>query len=238
MKHTTLVLAGCLALLAAPAFGQSVPVGAGNMLSSVPANSTDTPAGLHERNPRYQLRRGDSFDMEFAFSPEFNQTVVVQPDGYVTLKGVGSVFVQGQTVPELTETLKAAYAKILHDPVITVAPRDLEKPYFIVAGQVGRPGKYDLRSALTVTEAVAIAGGFTEKSKHSEVVLYRPVEGGGFEAKVVNSKKLLATNNLSEDLRLEPGDVVYVPQNKYSKIRPYIPSPNTGVGVYYSPVPF
>jgi polysaccharide export outer membrane protein len=220
------------------AFSQSMSAGTGKLLAAVPASTTDTPAGLHERNPRYQLRRGDSFDMEFSFSPEFNQTVSVQPDGYVTLKGVGSVFVEGQTIPELTETLKAAYSKILHDPVITVAPRDLEKPYFIAAGQVGRPGKYELRSSLTVTEAVAIAGGFTEKSKHSQVVLYRPVPGGGFEAKVVNSKKLLATNNLSEDLRLQPGDVVYVPQNKYSKIRPYIPSPNTGVGIYYSPVPF
>lgn len=238
MKHTTLVVACFLAMFSVAAFSQSMSAGTGKLLAAVPASTTDTPAGLHERNPRYQLRRGDSFDMEFSFSPEFNQTVSVQPDGYVTLKGVGSVFVEGQTIPELTETLKAAYSKILHDPVITVAPRDLEKPYFIAAGQVGRPGKYELRSSLTVTEAVAIAGGFTEKSKHSQVVLYRPVPGGGFEAKVVNSKRLLATNNLSEDLRLQPGDVVYVPQNKYSKIRPYIPSPNTGVGIYYSPVPF
>ncbi len=238
MKLTKLLLAWCMAIFVTSAVGQTAAVGIGNMLSAVPANPTDTSAGLHERNPRYQFRRGDSFDMEFSFSPELNQTVVVQPDGYVTLKGVGSVFVQGQTVPELTETLKTAYSKILHDPVITVAPRDLDKPYFIAAGQLGRPGKYELRSALTVTEAVAIAGGFTEKSKHSEVVLYRPVVGGGYEAKIVNSKKLLATRNLSEDLRLEPGDVVYVPQNKYSKIRPYIPSPSTGAGIYYSPVPF
>ena len=85
---------------------------------------------LHPR-PRYLLRPGDTLQLQYRLTPEFNQTVVVQPDGYVTLKGVGSVFVQGQTVPELTETLKAAYAKILHDPVITVAPRDLEKPYFL-----------------------------------------------------------------------------------------------------------
>lgn len=238
MKRLFVLSMGLWASLALPAFGQGPSVGAAAVLSSVPAASTDTPAGLHERNPRYQLRKGDSFDLEFAFSPEFNQTVAVQPDGYVTLKGVGSVFVEGQTVPELTETLKAAYAKVLHEPVITIAPRDFEKPFFIAAGQVGRPGKYELRSDLTVTEAVALAGGFNDRSKHSEVVLYHPVAGGGFESKVLNVKKLLATRNLSEDLRLQPGDLVYVPQNKYSKIRPYIPTPNTGVGVYYSPVPF
>ena len=82
------------------------------------AAPTNTTPGIHERNPRYQLRKGDTFDLDFALSSEFNQTVAVQPDGYVTLKGVGSIFIEGQTVPELTETVKAAYAKILHDPVI------------------------------------------------------------------------------------------------------------------------
>lgn len=201
----------------------------------VGAASGDNPSGLHERNPRYQLRKGDSFDMNFPFSPEFDQTLAVQPDGYVTLKGVGDLFVEGQTVPQLTQTLKTAYSKILHDPVVTVALRDFERPYFIAAGQVGRPGKYELRTPLTVTEAVAIAGGFTDRSKHSQVVLFRPVSGGGFDSKVLNVKKLLASRNLSEDLRLEPGDVVYVPQNKYSKIRPYIPNPTAGGGIYYNP---
>jgi polysaccharide biosynthesis/export protein len=239
MKLTFFVFAGLVALTATSAGAQTAPVA--TAVAAPPswavAASADNSAGLHERNPRYKLRKGDSFDLDLPFSQEFNQTVAVQPDGYVTLKGVGSIFVEGQTVPELTETVKTAYAKILHDPVITIAPRDFEKPYFIAAGQVGRPGKYDLRSPITVTEAVAIAGGFNAKSKHSQVALYRPVTGG-YEAKVVNVKKLLAAHNLSEDLMVEPGDLVYVPQNSFSKISPFIPTPNTGVGAYYNPVPF
>lgn len=226
--------------IAIAAAGQSVPVrvapGSGSSLA--PAAATDTSTALHERNPRYKLQRGDSFDLELAFSPELNQTLAIQPDGYVTLKGVGSVYVEGQTVPELTETIKTAYSKMLHDPVISINLRDFEKPYFIATGQVGRPGKYDLRSSLTITEAIAIAGGFTEKSKHSEVVLFRPTADGRFDSKVLNIKKLLAKRDLSEDARLLPGDVLYVPQNKYSKVRPYIPSPSTGAGIYYSPVPY
>jgi polysaccharide export outer membrane protein len=157
----------------------------------------------------------------------------VQPDGYVTLKGVGSIYIEGQTVPELTETVKTAYAKILHDPVITVALKDFEKPYFIAAGQVAKPGKYDLRSDLTVTEAVAIAGGFNDKAKHSQVVLFRPLPTGGYEAKLLNVKKMLATRNLSEDVQLQPGDMLYVPQNELSKIRPFLPT--SSMGAYYNP---
>jgi polysaccharide export outer membrane protein len=111
--------------------------------------------------------------------------------------------------------------------------KDFEKPYFIAAGQVAKPGKYDLRSDLTVTEAVAIAGGFNDKAKHSQVVLFRPLRGGGYEAKLLNVKKLLATRNLSEDVQLQPGDMLYVPQNELSKIRPFLPT--SSMGAYYNP---
>lgn len=235
MKCSLIALAGFVAAVAITAAGQdiAVPATMGDGSSSVAAASTDVAPGLHERYPRYRLRKGDSFDLDFALSPEFNQTVAVQPDGYVTLKGVGSIFVEGQTVPELTETVKVAYAKTLHDPDIAIALKDFEKPYFIASGQVEKPGKYDLRSDLTVTEAVAIAGGFTDKSKHSQVVLFRPVPGGGYEAKLLNVKKLLATRNLSEDVQLEPGDMLYVPQNTLSKIRPFLPT--SSMGAYLAP---
>ena len=190
---------------------------------------------LHERNPRYKLRKGDTFDLDFALSPEFNQTVAVQPDGYVTLKGVGSILVEGQTVPELTESVKVAYAKILHDPLIAIALKDFEKPYFIASGQVSKPGKYDLRSDLTLTEAVALAGGFNDKAKHSQVVLFHPVpDRGGYEAKLIDAKKLLATRNLAEDPQIRPGDMIYVPQSTFSKIRPFLPT--TSMGMYFNPL--
>jgi polysaccharide export outer membrane protein len=226
MKYSSIALTGLMTAFAITATGQTVAVPAVTEVSSssVSAASPDGVAGFHERNPRYHLRKGDSFDLEMAFSPEFNQTVAVQPDGYVTLKGVGSIFVEGQTVPELTETLKAVYSKTLHDPVITIALKGFETPYFIAAGQVSKPGKYDLRSDLTVTEAVAIAGGFNDKAKHSQVVLFRPARGGGYEAKLLNIKKLLASRNLSEDIELQPGDMVYVPQSAFSRIRPFLPT--------------
>jgi polysaccharide biosynthesis/export protein len=191
---------------------------------AVAMTATATAPGFQERNPRYHLRTGDSFEVDFAMTPEFNQTIAIQPDGYISLKAAGSVFVEGQTVPELTETLNKAYANILHDPVIAISLKDFEKPYFIASGQVVKPGKYDLRSDLTVTEAVAIAGGFDEKSKHSQVVLFRPAPGGGFQATLINVKKLLASRDLSEDIQVQPGDMLYVPQNSLSKIHPFLPT--------------
>jgi polysaccharide export outer membrane protein len=238
MKYSIIAFAALILTIASLAVAQdnAVPSDKPDSSSQVSTTSANATAGLHERNPRYKLRKGDTFDLDFALSPEFNQTVAVEPDGYVTLKGVESTFVEGQTMPELTKTVKAAYAKVLHNPVIAIALKDFEKPYFIASGQVSRPGKYDLRSDLTVTEAVAIAGGFNDKAKHSQVVLFRPVPSGGYEAKLLNVKKLLASRNLSEDVHLQPGDMVYVPQSVMSKIRPYLPT--SSMGAYYNPAMF
>jgi polysaccharide export outer membrane protein len=238
MKYLFVTFASLVMSTSIPAVGQGAVLSSGTPDSSslVSAASTSATPALQERNPRYRLRKGDTFDLDFALSPEFNQTVAVQPDGYVTLKGVGSIFVEGQTVPELTETVKAAYAKTLHDPVIAIALKNFEMPYFIASGQVAKPGKYELRSDLTVTEGVAIAGGFNDKAKHSQVVLFRPVPGGGYEAKLLNVKKLLASRNLSEDFQLQPGDMLYVPQSAMSKIRPFLPT--SSMGAYYNPALF
>lgn len=225
---------GCLVFAALALICSALPnLSQGQSSSAVPASSEEPNTGLHHRYPRYQLRKGDSFDLDMEFSPEFNQTVVVQPDGYITLKGVGSLHAEGQTIPELTDTVKNAYRKILHDPVIAISLKDFEKPYFIATGQVEKPGKYEIRSDLNITEAVALAGGFTEKAKHSQVVLFRPLAEGGYESKLINVKKLLKERNLSEDLLVQPGDLVYVPQNQLSKIRPFLP--NSSMGAYLGP---
>jgi protein involved in polysaccharide export with SLBB domain len=90
------------------------------------AKSTATP-GFNDRTPRYHLQPGDSFDLNFDLSPEFNQTgVSVQPDGFVTLRSVGDVKVSGETIPQLTETIKQAYSKILNNPPISVNLKEFE----------------------------------------------------------------------------------------------------------------
>lgn len=189
------------------------------------------PPALQERGARYQLCAGDVFDIAFPFTPEFNQSVTIQPDGYVALTGVGNLQVAGKTVPEVTELLRVNYAKILHDPVVNIILKDFQKPYFIATGELAHPGKYDLRSDTTLTEAVAIAGGFTENSKHSEVFLFRHVSNRWVEVKKVDVKKMFKAADLSEDLHLQPGDMVFVPQSRLSKFRRYIPAPGVGVNM-------
>lgn len=226
---------GLLLLAAVPLLsaqeGNVQPVAKLSSADAVPdtASQPATPQ-LQQRDSRYHLAAGDSFDVSFELSPEFNQTVIIQPDGYVTLKAVGDVKVVGQTVPQLTQTLRTAYGKMLNDPLIVVVLKDFEKPYFIADGQVGHPGRYDMRGTVTLTEAVAIAGGFTENAKHSQVLLFRRVNDQWLSAKIFNIKDMQKRGDLHEDPTLRPGDMLIVPKNMLSKIKPFIP--NSGMGAY------
>jgi polysaccharide biosynthesis/export protein len=197
-------------------------------------SSTDTQ--FKQRDQRYRLRKSDVIDVKFTFSPEFNQTITVQPDGYITLDGAGAIEVENKTLAELTESIRRAYRGILQEPVITVSLKDFDKPFFLAAGQVGKPGKYELRSDTTLTEAVAIAGGFTDAAKHSQVVLFRRVSSDMVEARLFNVKQMLGRRNLQEDPHLIPGDMLYVPQSKMSKVRHYLPT--SSMGMYLNPNPF
>ncbi|PYU70275.1 MAG: hypothetical protein DMG49_11705 [Acidobacteria bacterium] len=189
---------------------------------------------LQHRNRRYQLHSSDVLELNFPFTPEFNQAVTVQPDGYITLRGAESIKVDGKTIPELVDLLRTTYAKILHDPVINVELKDFEKPYFIVGGEVGRPGKFDLRGDTSVAQAVAIAGGLRDSAKHSEILLFHRVPDGWVQVKKVNLKKMLKEANLDEDAYLQAGDFLFVPKNAFSKIERFIPT--SSVGMYTNPV--
>ena len=204
---------------------------------------------LQRRNPRYKLCIGDSFDLTFPLTPEFNQVggptatalgtltgavggVIIQPDGYITLIGVGDIYAAGKTIPELTESIEAAYSKILHNPVVNITLKDFEKPYFMALGQVGKPGKYDLRGETTLAQGVALAGGFTPKgAKTSQVLLFRQVSDDWMEVRKIDVKKMLNGKDLREDVHLRPGDMIFVPTSLYSRVDEYIPKANLGLYV-------
>ena len=205
------------------------------MAKEPPVTDENVP-DIPKRSGRYTIQPSDTLELSFMLTPEFNQTVTVQPDGYITLRNVGDLPAAGHTLPELTESIKTAYSKILHDPVISVDPKDFEKPYFVVGGQVEKPGKFDWRGDVTLTQAIAIAGGFTDAAKHSQVLLFRRVSDQWTQAKIINVKKMLNSRNLQEDPVLLPGDMLFVPKNALSKIKPFLPT--TSAGTYYNPATY
>jgi polysaccharide export outer membrane protein len=200
------------------------------------AGGKGDPAFGGERHPLYRLSKSDIMDVSFTFSPDFNQILTVQPDGFVALKGAGTLLAEGLTVPAMQQAVATAYRGFLHEPEVTVTLKDFDKPYFLASGEVARPGKYELRGDLTVNEAVAIAGGFTQQARHSQVVLFRRISTNVAESHVLDLKKMLDGKDLREDLHLQPGDFIYVPQSRVSKIHRYIPT--NALSWYMNPLQF
>jgi len=237
MRSRTLLVMAILPLMVATAWSHghtqtsqqltgSASSAANGSSGSGSAAKLSSDVNFSQRESRYQLAPGDAFDVAFELSPEFNQHVTVQPDGYISLRGIEDVRVADQTVPQLTATLRTAYSKILSDPIISVVLVDFQRPYFIANGQVKNPGKYDLRGDITLTEGIAIAGGFLDSAKHSQVLLFRRADNDMAQASVINVKKMLNHKNLHEDFHLRPGDMLFVPKNTVSKIMPWLPARN------------
>ena len=184
-----------------------------------------------KRRPLYRLNRSDVVSLSFTLSPEFDQILTIQPDGYVPLKDAGMVFAQGLTLEEFHAAVARAYTGYLHDPQVSVALKDFDRPYFVAGGEVGKPGKYELRADTTILEAVEIAGGFTHEARHSQVVLFRRVGEGLVESHVYNLKKMLSDKNVKEASYLLPGDLVFVPQNSISKMERFLTKPSLSMYV-------
>ena len=229
-----------IALVVAPAglYGQRsdavTQVSTGPTQAEVSTNSIPDQSDLQRRNPRYKVELDDILTISFPLSPEFDQSsVMVQPDGYLNLEGAQSIYVRGLTVPEIVEELKKAYSGVLHDPIINVDLIDFQKAFFLVSGQVGKPGQYDLRHDTTVSEAIAIAGGFASTAK-TQVFLYHRVSKDWVEVKKLSLKDLLNGKNANEDAQLSSGDMIFVPEKFIANFRKYVPY-SFGAGAYANP---
>lgn len=214
--------AGSMAGQMTPAPGQAVNA----------SQASNSQPQLQQRDPRYAIQRQDVLLLTFPLTPEFNQTVTVQPDGFVNLQNSGSLHVQGLTVPDMVSALKNAYTGTLHDPIINVDLVDYQKPFFSVSGQVGKPGQYELRADITVAEALAVAGGMTATAK-TQVFLFHRTSTQWFAVREVNMKDILRGKNTNEDAHLQPGDMIYVPEKFIANFRKYVPY-TLNAGTYLS----
>ncbi|MDE2482336.1 MAG: polysaccharide biosynthesis/export family protein [bacterium] len=150
---------------------------------------------------------GDQLNVQVYGQQALSENVTVLPDGTVQYPLVGNVRVGGLTVNAATSLFAARLAKYVRDPYVTIAIAQLGKPSVLVLGNVKSPGKYDLRSGARLTDAIAAAGGLA--------VVDGPLPDArvsdGNDARTVSLQRLLQQGDLSQDVSLAEGDVVYVP---------------------------
>jgi polysaccharide export outer membrane protein len=184
--------------------------------------ATLTPAQQLVQRPRYQLQAGDQVTIHYTFTPEFDQTVTIQSDGFITLTVGGAVPMAGRTLDEATELITKQASVRLNDPVVALTLTEFQKPYYIVAGEVRTPMKYDMREETTAVQAVMSAGGILQTGTNTQVLVFHGFKTGSPVIKVLDMKHFQTNTLLEHDLVLTSGDIVYVSRNKLARVNQYM----------------
>jgi polysaccharide export outer membrane protein len=189
---------------------------------------------LHAR-PTYTLHVGDEIALNYRFTPEFNQTVTVQPDGNVVLDVVGTVKVAGLNVEQVHDEIVKLASDQLNKPELSITLTKFEQPYVVVAGEVDKPGKIDLREDTTALQAIMLAGGFKDSARDTKVILFRRINGDMAEVRPLDLHNIKKHADLERDTELQPGDMLLVTRNKMEHLSRFMKA--TNLGLYFNPFP-
>jgi polysaccharide biosynthesis/export protein len=186
------------------------------------------------QRPRYLLRPGDTLQLQYRLTPDLNQTVSVQPDGYVDLNVAGEVQVSGLTITQAHDLIVQKESEHLNNPELNLILEEFTRPYVVVAGEVAKPGQIEIRDNMTALSAILLSGGFTQSAKSGQVIVFRKFNDNIDEVKQLNLTRVHNTVQLEHDMALQPGDLVLVPHDKVSRLQHYMQVAN--VGVFFNPL--
>jgi polysaccharide export outer membrane protein len=140
-----------------------------------------------------------------------SRVVPVRPDGHISLPLLGDVRAEGMTPIELREVLTQRYVKYMPAPEVSVIVVEVRSFKVSVIGEVLRPGRFELKSATTALDAIALAGGFSPFASRTRVVILRPDGKNGMTRIPFNYNRVVAAGGEAENLWLRSGDIVLVP---------------------------
>lgn len=186
-------------------------------LDALPA--INAPISMMTEDVKYTLGPNDIVAIEVRRHPEFSGQYAVNSEGKIEYKFVGDVLVTGLTKVELKERLSEILSEFVIEPDIDVSiVAYLSKVYYVV-GEVGRPGKFYMRgNTISAREAFIEAGLPMQTAALKACRLITPNQTGSRNYVTVNAMKLIYEGDLSENLEMKPGDVLYVPATVMAKI--------------------
>jgi polysaccharide biosynthesis/export protein len=193
-KTKTILIATILLFLYATlGFSQNEPVQNNNPLGS------------------YIIGNGDILEIVTWKEPDFSrEEIIVRLDGRISFPLLDDIDASGKTPTQLKQDIQNGLKEFVSDPNVTVTVRNAASKRFYILGEVVNTGEYPLTKNLTVLQAFALAGGFTEWASKKEIILFRRDHGKENVVRI-DYKDIVKGKDFSQNVELQADDTIVVP---------------------------
>ena len=163
------------------------------------------------KDPRseYRIAKADVLEINVWREEELTRTVTVRNDGKISMPLVDDIQAAGRTPLELKSAIRKSLAEYIENPVVTIIVQEQQVPQFYVLGEVQEIGVYQLDRELTLVQALALTGGFTEWADRDDILVLR--RHGEDEKRIdVDYDKIISGKAPEQNIMLQEGDTIVV----------------------------
>lgn len=185
----------------------SLQLNAQDRTKPVPPATASTEAVVFGES-EYRMGPEDVIGVLVWKQPDLSTTVVVRPDGKISLALLGELEATGKTALQLQDEITKRLRQYVSDPMVNVVVKEINSPKISVLGQVRKPDRYHIKQRLTVLDAIALAGGFTDFAKRDKITIIR--NSGPDKIRIQINLKKLVQDGHGEVYYVEPLDTIYV----------------------------
>lgn len=158
----------------------------------------------------YRIGPGDLIRVAVFGNNDLSSRVTVRPDGRLTLPLLGEISATGKTVNDVTREITEGYRRFVQDARVAVIIEEVHSYRVFVLGRVTRPGEFEARTPLTITQAMALAGGTTRGANVDAIVVLRRGANGRDERYEVSMTDIVE-GHTQQNFTLRTGDTIMVP---------------------------
>ena len=164
--------------------------------------------------------------------PDLATTVRVSEDGKITFPLVGELEVKNLSVQQIEKKIASKLSDgLIPNPQVSVFIEQYRGTRITVMGEVTKPGQYEITGPTSVVEAISMAFGMTENSGHTIMLFKKDSSAGknpGYKRIAIDVDRLFKEGDLSQNVQLQNGDIIYVPKIDFF----YIYGEVTRPGIY------
>lgn len=159
---------------------------------------------------RYTIGPMDVLEVHVWKEPDFSRTLLVRPDGQITIPLIGDIQASGMSTLALKNLIRIKLKRFLDNPEVTVILVESNSKKFYIIGKVKLPGTYSLSYNMTVLQALSVAGGLAEWADKDSIRIIRK-SGGKKVILKFDYDKAISGKNLEQNILLKPNDTIIVP---------------------------